>query len=232
MAKNRLSAKERKIFGRKVKTLRKEGVLPGNVYGKKFKSLAIELSKKDFEQLFSVTGETSIIDLTIGKKIRPVLVHNVQTDPVTDEPIHVDFLQVDLKQKVTANIPLELVGEAPAEKQGLGTLVQYFDEIEVEALPADLPEKFEVNVSGLTEIDQAIYVKDLKAGDKVEVKKDPEEIIVKIEPMREEEEELPPTPTEGEEGAVEGEEKPAEEAPEGEEKAEAPEGEETKKEEK
>lgn len=226
-----LKVEKRKILGRKVKKLREEGILPANIYGKKVKSQAIEIDRSEFEKVFSEVGETGIIELNLGNEKRPVLVHNIQLEPVSDEPIHVDFHQVDLKQKVVANIPIDVLGESPAEKQGLGTLVQYFDEIEVEALPGDLPEKFEIDAGDLEKVDQAIFIKDLKVGDKVEVKQDPEEIIVKIEPPREEEEELPPAPVEGEE-VVEGEEK-EEAAPKGEEEskeAEDKEGAEEKKE--
>ena len=115
------------------------------------------------------------------QEVRPVLVHNLQVNPKSDEPVHVDFLQVDLKAKVSAEVPVELVGESPAEKQGIGTVVQQINEIEVEALPTDLPEKFEVNVEGLSEVDQAIYVKDLKVDrTKVELKSDPEAIVAKV----------------------------------------------------
>jgi len=228
MDKQILKAQERKLTGRKVEQLRREGILPMNIYGKKIKSFAIQAEAKDFEEVFEKTGETGLIEVQVDGDNRPVLAHNVQTDPVTDQVIHVDLLQVDLKQKVTANIPVEITGEAPAEKQGLGTLVQYIDEVEVEALPTDLPEKFEVDASGLTEVDQAIFVKNLvfdKA--KVDVKKEKDEIIAKIEPLREEKEEVPP-PTEEvpaeevKEGEVPGETKEGatEEAPKKEEKGE------------
>jgi len=117
--------------------------------------------------------------------------------------LHVDFLQVDLKVKVTAKVPVEVSGESPAEKQALGTVVQYLNEVEVEALPADLLEKFEVDTSELAEVDQAIYVKDLKYDkSKIEVKTDGEEIIVKVEPPQKEEEVIAPIVAVGAEGEV------------------------------
>lgn len=185
-----LKAEERKTLGRKVKRLRAEGALPANIYGKGIDSVAIKVDKTDFEKVFRAIGETGLVEITIGKKKRPVLVHEVQYDPVTDEPLHIDFRQVDLKERVTAAVPIHTVGESPAEKRGIGTAVLYLDEVEVEALPTDFPERFEVDVSDLEEVDEAIYIKDLPVDkDKVKVKVEDDEIVVKIEPPREEEEE-------------------------------------------
>ncbi len=209
MKKYKLSAEKRTVLGRKVKKIRKEGSLPANIYGKKVKSQAVVVKEKEFAKVFKEAGETSIIELMLGKVKKPVLIHNVQTDPVSDMPLHVDFHQVDLKEKVMANVPVEVLGEAPAEKQGLGTMVQYIDEIDVEALPAELPEKFEVDISGLEEVNAAIFVKDLKYDKKkIEIKLDDEEVVVKIEPLRKEEEVAPPAEEEvvGEEEEKEGEE--------------------------
>lgn len=229
MQKKELKAEIRKVSGRKVKNLRKEGILPGNISGKKIKSEAIQVVLKDFEKVYKEVGETGLVTLLVGKEEKPVLIHNLQVNPVSDAPVHVDFLQVDLKEKVEADVPVELTGESPAEKQGIGTVVQYINEIKVEALPTDLPEKFTLDASLLAEVDQAVFVKDLKVDrEKVEIKNDPEEIVVKVEPPQKIEEVAPPAPAEGEvpaEGAIpaEGEEIPAE--------GEVPEGTETPKEE-
>lgn len=211
MDKKLLSAEERKISGRKVKNLRKLGIIPGNISGKKVKSEAVQVVLKDFEKIYKEVGETGLVDLKVGAKVHPVLIHNLQLNPVSEAPVHVDFLEVDLKEKVEASVPVEIVGESPAEKQGIGTVVQYVNEIKVEALPTDLPEKFTVDTSELSEVDQAVYVKDLKADrSKVDIKTGGDEIVVKVEPPQKEEVVAPPTPAEGEapaEGAtpVEGE---------------------------
>lgn len=194
-----LKAESRKIEGRKVKNLRSRGTLPGNVFGKKIKSQAVQVSLKEFDKVFKEVGETGIIELEVGSEKKPVLVHNVQFNPKTGEALHVDFHQVDLKEKIEADVPVELEGESPAEKQALGTVVQYINEVKVEALPGDLPEKFVVDVSDLTEVGQAIFVKDVKADrSKIEIKTDPEEILVKVEPPQKIEEAPAPIPTEGE----------------------------------
>ena len=208
MSKTVLKAEKRSVEGRKVKVLRNRGILPGNVFGKKVKSLAVQVDLKDFQKTYKEVGETGLLTLSIGTDERPVLIHNLQLHPISDEPVHIDFLQVDLKVKVEADIPVELSGESPAEKQGVGTVVQYVNEVKVEALPADLPEKFEVDTSVLAEVDQAIMVKDLSYDKaKVEVKTSPDEIVAKVEPPQKEEVvEAPVAPTEGEvpaEGAVE-----------------------------
>lgn len=193
-----LKAEKRNIVGRKVKTLRADGVLPANIYGKKVKSLSVQVNTKEFESVYKAVGETGLIELKVGSETKPVLVHNVQLHAKSDLPLHVDFLQVDLKEKVTAEVPVELVGESPAEKQSLGTVVQQISEIEVEALPMDLPEQFEVNIDGLADVDQAIFVKDLKVDkSKVELKVDPEAIVVKVEPPQKEEVEETPVAADG-----------------------------------
>ena len=99
MANLKLSAKPRKILGRKVKKIRREGILPANLYGKKIKSQALELPTAEFLKVFKEVGETSLVDLVINSQTRPVLIHNLQIHPVTDEPLHVDFHQVSLTEK-------------------------------------------------------------------------------------------------------------------------------------
>lgn len=204
MTKITLKSEKREIFGRKVSTLRKKGLIPANIFGNKVKSHSITVDSKEFAEVFKKAGETQIIDLE-GKS---VLVSNLQKDPISDDVIHIDFRQVDLKEKIEAKVPVELIGESPAEKQNLGTVVQQIHEIEVEALPTEIPEKITIDASVLVEVDQAIYVKDLKVDKNVEVKTDGESIVVKVEPpTKEEVVEVVATPAEGEvvAPAVEGE---------------------------
>ena len=188
MTKISLKADKREIIGRKVKKLRQEGKIPANIFGKKIESQAIVVDLKEFEEVFEKAGETQIVDLN-GKS---VLISNVTYNPVGGNILHVDFRQVDLTEKITAKVPVETVGESPAEKQSLGTVVQHISELEVEALPADLPEKITVDASILTEVDQAVFVKDLRIPGKVEIKNDPEAIVVKVEPLQKEEEVVAP----------------------------------------
>lgn len=194
MTKITLKSEKREVFGRKVSRLRKAGLIPANIFGKKIVSQAITVDVKEFADTFKKAGETQLIELN-GKS---VLVSNLQTDPISGLVIHVDFRQVDLTEKIEAKVPVIIEGESPAEKQNLGTVVQQIDEIEVEALPADLPESIIVDASILVEVDQAIYVKDLKVDKKVEIKTDMESIVVKVEPPTKEEVVEVPVVAEGE----------------------------------
>jgi large subunit ribosomal protein L25 len=211
MEKITLKSEPRELFGRKVLRLRKMGIIPANVYGRNVKSQSLQIVLKDFQTVFAKAGETGLVELDLEKEKLPVLVHDIQYEPVSHDILHIDFLQVDLKQKVTAQVPVEFVGESPAEKQGLGTVVQYIDEIEVEALPAELPDKFEVDISVLSEVGQAIYIKDIKHDSKVEVKENSDEIVAKVEPPKEEKEEVKPVSVEAEAVAAEGESSTTEE---------------------
>lgn len=181
MEKYQLKAEKRKITGRKVKKLRKERILPANIYGKEIKSLSVQLPVKEFLKVYEKAGETGIVELSVGDgESHPVLVHNLQLHPVTNQPLHVDFHRVTLTEKVKTTVPVVTVGEAPAVEQKIGVLLTPLDEIEVEALPADLPEHIEVDISKLAEVDQEIKVSDLKVSGKVTVLTDPELVVAKI----------------------------------------------------
>jgi len=184
-----LNVEERELTGRKVKKLRESGLLPASVYGPKMKSINIQGNLDDFNSVFSKAGETSLIDLKIkGKEDKVVLLKNPQYHPVTDQLIHIDLYRVDLSQKVTVSVPVELVGESSATEGSDGILVQSLSEIEIEALPVDLPEKFTVDVSGLKKIDDVVTISDLKIDrEKINIRIDEEQVIAKIEEIKEEE---------------------------------------------
>lgn len=181
MEKFQLKAKKRTLTGRKVKQLRKQGLLPGNIYGNKIKSQAVEISVSDFKQIFKKVGETKIVDLLLSDKdVHPVLIHNLQTDPLTGNPLHADFYQVNLKEKVKTKVPVTLVGISSAVVQKLGLLLQTLNEVEVEALPTDLPEKIEIDVTPLTVLDQELKVANLKITKGVTVLTDSNLVVVKV----------------------------------------------------
>lgn len=180
-------------LGRKVRVLRRQGLIPASVFGKDVSSVNLQIDSKKFSSLYKQAGESTLIYLDVPKEKapRPVLISETTYHPVSGELLHVSFHQVNLKEKVTAPVALELVGEPPAEKDKLGILVQQLDEIEIEALPADMPEHIDVDVSVLVAVDQAIYVKDLKLDSKLSVKSDLTAIVAKIEPLAAEEKVAP-----------------------------------------
>lgn len=180
-----LQAEERKILGKKVKNLRKDGKLPGHVFGKGLETEHVSVDGKTFLKTFKEAGETGLIDLRIGaEKVRPVLVRGVQYDPVSGDLVHIDFYQVNLTQKVKVPVPLTLIGEQP-ESVHLGETIvlQTLNEVEVEALPADLVEKIEVDITNLKNIDDAITVGQLNYDrSKLTVSAQEDEIVVKLAP--------------------------------------------------
>ena len=180
-----LTAEERKILGKKVKALRKDGQLPGHVFGKGIEGENVLVAERDFIKTFKKAGETGLVDLKIGKeKVRPVLIREVQYDPITDQPIHIDFFQVNLTQKVKVPVPLVLIGEQPEVVHlGEAIVLQTVNEVEVEALPTDLVEKIEVDISSLKAIDDAITLGQLSYDKgKITISADPEEVVVKLAP--------------------------------------------------
>ena len=180
MKKYSITAEPREVLGRKVKQLRKSGQIPATVYGKNVKSVSIAVSGDAFAKVHKQAGETGLIELTLGKDVRPVLINTVQLHPVTAQVLHIEFRQVDLKEKVKAHVPIELVGVAKAVTDKVGVLLTILDEVEVEALPTDLPKKIELDVSELAQVDDELKVGDLKAPSGVAIGDDGELTLVKV----------------------------------------------------
>lgn len=240
-----LVAQNRTVLGKKVKTLRKEGLIPAHVFGNQIETTHVQVKASDFAKVYEKVGETGIIALTIDGKQKPVMVRDTQVNPVSDDLYHIDFYQVNLSEKVKVNVPLEIVGESPTVEKKIGLLLTPITEVEVEALPGDLPENIEIDISGLINIDDEIKVKDLKVDrSKIEIITDEELVVAQIgELVTKEMEELEAeveaeaaetvaaeaaaeAPAEGEttegETPAEGEAAGGEPRPQGREKAEAP----------
>lgn len=176
-----LKVEKRTIFGKKVKKLRRGGVLPATIYGKDIKSRSVQVPMKDFEKIFKEEGETGLIDVTLNsEKARPVLIKNVQFDPKLSTPVHADFYQVNLAEKIKTMVPVEPVGQPKAVLDKIGLLEVPLSEVEVECLPTDLPEKIEIDVSHLANIDEEIKVSDIKVPAVVTILTEPEQILFKI----------------------------------------------------
>ncbi|KKS19747.1 MAG: 50S ribosomal protein L25 [Candidatus Roizmanbacteria bacterium GW2011_GWC2_41_7] len=194
-----LSAKIRKIQGKKIKTLREKGVLPVVLYGPKIKNESLEVALKDFEKILSEAGESTLISLEVeGKKPASpadgeknlVLIHEVKFDPMTGQPTHADFYQPILTEEIQVKIPLIIEGEAPAVKNLGGTLVKNISEIEVKALPQHLPKEIKINVNGLETFEDKVLIKDLQLPEGVKILRSPEEIIARVAQPEKVEEEL------------------------------------------
>lgn len=208
----------RKVTGKKVSTLRAEGLIPAVVYGKKFENLNLTLDLKEFMKVYGQAGESELVDIVTGEGDPvKVLVKALQYDPISDEVIHVDFHKVDLTEKVTAPIPVVISGVPEIVESGDGILLTLHEQLEVEALPLDLPSEITVDVSGLKEVGDTLQIKDLTIDkEKINFTANPEEPVVKIDYAEQLEEEEPE-----EEAEVEiTKEKEGEEAPEGEEDTE------------
>lgn len=185
MDKINLQAQERTVLGKKVKNLRRDGILPGHVYGNNKTSENISVNIKDFLEVYHKVGETGLVNLKIGEeKIRPVLIRQIQHDPVKGQIQNVDFYQVNLKEKVKVPVPVELIGEGPESvKMGETVILQNISEVEVEALPTDLIEKIEVSIEPLKNVEDTITISQLNYNrELITVLADPEEVVVKLAP--------------------------------------------------
>ena len=174
-----LKVEKRKILGKKVKKLRKDGIIPGNIYGKDIKSTAIQAPFKEFMKVFKEAGETGLVDVALDSQVIPALIHNVATN-YRNDVLHADFFKVNLKEKVKAMVHVEFAGEPKAVIDKTGLLMHILSEVEVEALPTDLPEKIEVDVSHLANVDEQIEVSQLKVAGGVSILSDPTQVVAKI----------------------------------------------------
>ncbi|HRN96501.1 MAG TPA: 50S ribosomal protein L25 [Candidatus Levybacteria bacterium] len=182
-----LSVEKRTIFGKQLKKLRREGILPANVYGKNIQSTAVQLPFKDFMAVYSKAGSTGLIDLTLDKDTYPVLVHNIAIHTLTRDPIHADFFIVNLKEKITANIPVVAEGEPTAVTDKTGMLLQLLNEVEIEALPSDLPESIVVDVTSLAAVGDQMTVESLKAPKGVTILNEAGQAVFRIDELVSEE---------------------------------------------
>lgn len=180
-----LSAQNRVLFGKKNKALRKQGLLPANIFGSNFASQSISINYKDFSKIFRKSGETGIIYITTEKSEIPTLVKTLQRDPIENKLLHVDFRKVDLDKKIEAEVPLVFIGTAPAVNQG-GVLINQTVRLLIEALPQNIPHQIDVDISVLTEVGKEIKVGDLKLSKEYTVKTPLENVVVSVTAHKEE----------------------------------------------
>lgn len=220
MEKTILKAVKREGVGKGAGQLRRDGQVPGVVYGRGKANIHLSVLKNDFDKVIREAGTSQILQLVVGEEKKNVLIHDISYNPLTSAPLHIDFYEISMTEKITTNVPLHLVGDSLAVIEMGGTLVTNKDEVEVECLPGNLPHEIEVDIAALTDFEATIHVSDLKLPEGVEVLDDPEEVVASVEPPRSEEElaELEETPEEPE--MPESEHGAEEETTEGEEKTE------------
>ena len=200
-----LTLDAREAQGKANKRLRRDGLVPGVVYGKGQESVPVQVEAKTFETLYRAAGKTSVVKFRLPGASRATsgFIKSVQRHPLSGSAIHVDYLLVNLKVEMEVDVPIVLVGDAPAVTELGGTLLHNLSTLRVKALPTDIPHQVDVNVSTLSSFDLAIHVSDLSLNrDLVHVLADPETLVATVVPPRVEEEE--PVVAEGEE--LEGEE--------------------------
>lgn len=183
----KLEAQTRTVFGKQVAALRKEGHVPAEVYGHGKDNMHVSVPHKELAKALQESGKTGVIMLGIDGKDTRVMAHEWTRDTHTGAINHVDFYAVKAGEKIRAGIPLEFDGEAPAIKEGLGTLLKNLHELEVEALPEKLPHDFVIDISSLTELGSAVHASDVKMPAGVELVTAPETVIVSIAELQEEE---------------------------------------------
>ncbi len=181
-----LNVASRTTFGKKLKKLRKEGMLPANIYGPDYKSQSVSLGFKDFLAVYKVAKETGVVYLKLNNDELPTLIKYVQTHPVNDHILHIDFRKIDLKQKIQTKVPVKVIGQSEAVLQKNGVLLTLSDSLSVEALPTNIPHQIEIDISILKEIGKEIKVSDLKKSDKYEIKDPAEKVIVSVVEHKEE----------------------------------------------
>jgi large subunit ribosomal protein L25 len=183
-----IKATPRQELGRKTNKQRKAGQIPAVIYGHGVKSEPLYVGAKDFSKVFGEAGESTLITLEIDNKKRNVLIHDVARDPLSEQFLHVDFYQVKMDEKLKAKVPLNFIGESNAVKAEAGVLVKNLQEVEVEALPKDLPHHLDVDIGALQTFEDHVFVKDLNVSDSVKILAEADEIVASVIPPRSEEE--------------------------------------------
>lgn len=206
-----LKASTRTLLGKRSRRLHGEGKLAAVVYGHNTAATPLVLDRLEFQKIFLKSGRTKLLDLVVdGDRTEKVLVREIQTHPRRLGPIHVDFYQVSLEEKITVEVPVHVTGESAAVKRGDADVLQPIHRVRVECLPTDIPASFEVDLTPLEEIESELRVSDLVVPKGVTVLDDPEDLVVKIVHKRElkVEEEVPVAEAalvgEGEEAGEEG----------------------------
>lgn len=213
-----LTVKSREITGKKVRVLRREGLVPAELYGHGIKNLHLTVPMKEFNKVLKEAGTTTVVTLVLSTEKKSAIIHDVKRNFLSGDVESVDFYQVRMDEKMKTKVPVEFIGEAPAVKAFGAIINKSMSEIEVEALPQNLPHSLVVDLSTLDEMNKSIYVRDIKAPKGVEILVDMETAVATATPPVEEE--VVETPVDVADVKVESDEKKAERAAEKEESTE------------
>jgi len=219
----KLQANKRDILGKKTRFLRRQGITPAHLFGHGLESQALQCDTVKLQRIIARAGRTRLITLGIegDKEPRSVFIREIQRDACTSELLHVDLFQIRKAEKIRVDVPIVLVGEAPAMKTKGYTLTQSLTSVSIECLPDKLPPQIEVDLSPLEEVGQAIHVRDIALSPDITVHNDPDQMVARVSEVYVEVEEVVPevaaeaeAEAEGEAAAEEGAEEEAEEKPE------------------
>lgn len=181
MADLRLKATHRMVLGKKTRFLRRQRITPAHLYGRGVSSVALQCDTDELVNLVAHAGKTRLINLEVdGEKPKSVFVREIQRDVITRELLHIDFYQVKRTEKIAVDVPIVLVGEAPALKFKGRMLIHGINSLSVECLPTNVPPQIDIDITQLEEVEQAIHVKDIVLDPEITVHADPEQLVAKI----------------------------------------------------
>ena len=182
MKQTELLATTRETLGKKVRFLRRQGITPVHLFGHNVESVALQCDTAQLKRVLAQTGRTRLISLKVdeAKKPRNVVIREVQREPRTSELLHVDFYQVSMAEKIRVEVPIVSIGEAPALKLKENFLIQELNSLSVECLPGEIPNRVDIDLTSLTEVGQAIHVKDIMLDEGGTILNNPEQLVVKI----------------------------------------------------
>lgn len=175
-----IEAQARTVTGKQVSQLRNQGIVPAVVYGSKTQPVHIQIPYRPLEVTLMKAGGTNLIDIRVDGKTHTVITREVQRHVIRGSIMHVDFIAVDMNQTITTDVFIHFLGESPAVEASLGMLLTGASSVTIETLPADLIDRIEVDLSGLTNLGDAIHVRDLNLSDKITIKTDPDELIARV----------------------------------------------------
>jgi large subunit ribosomal protein L25 len=177
-----LQVSKREILGKKVRFLRRQGITPLHLFGHDIESLALQCDTDALQRMLAQSGHAALVALKLGneRRRRTVVVREIQRGPRRGELLHVDFYQVRMAEKIKVEVPVVLVGEAPASRARGNTLLQELNTLTVECLPSEIPASVELDLGALTDPEQVIRVKDIELGEEIAVLNDPELVVVRI----------------------------------------------------